>query len=401
VTRRPAGALPHAFFWFLALGPMGLLLPYFALYLDEYAGLPGSEIGAVFAVVPVVGVLAQPFWGALADRSGRRPAVLVALNVGSGATYLWLWVCDGFWEILAATAGVAAFTRAIIPIALSVTLPALEARPEIFGRVRACGTLGFLTAVVGFPALLDRWGGAGFATSADALRWLFPVAATWAGLASLAALALPGDGATVTRAQRGEWRALLGNRKFLRLLAVGFGAFLFLTAPMELFPLLVTRGRGGDLDAVSTLWLIMLIPEMGLLLFFRTVDRIGARALMVIGVAAGGLRWLLSGALDAAFWLYATQALHAVVVIGLMIGGPLYIHAVVPTQLRSTAQSLHGAVAIGLGGAVSSLAGGRLLELGGTAAPFVAGGVGALLLALGLPFWLPSPTRDRGGSADC
>ena len=397
---RPAGALVHALFWFLALGPMGLLLPYFALYLADHAELRGGEIGAVFAVVPVVGVLAQPFWGALADRSGRRAAVLVLLNLGSGAAYLWLWGCESFGEILAATAAVAAFTRAIIPIALSVTLPALESRPDVFGRVRACGTLGFLAAVLGFPACLDYLGEPGFATSREALRWLFPTAAVWAGLAAVAAAALPREGAAL-RARRGEWRSLFGNPRFVRLLAVGFGAFLFLTAPMELFPLLVTRERGGDLAAVSLLWLVMLVPEIGGLLFFRAADRIGARGLMVLGVGAGGVRWLLSGALEAPLWLYATQALHAVVVIGLMLGGPLYLHAVVPARLRSTAQSLHGAVAVGLGGAASSLVGGQLLEAGGPAAPFLAGGVGALLLALVLPFWLPPPTADPGASSGC
>ncbi len=373
---------------------MGLLLPYFALYLGDHAELRGGEMGVVFAVVPLVGVLAQPFWGLLADRSGRRSGVLVALNLGSAATYWWLGHCESFLEIVLATAALAAFARALIPIALSVTLPALEARPEIFGRVRACGTAGFLVTVVGFPLLLERIGGSGFSRSPDALAWLFPTATGWALLAALAALRLPRQGGAAVRAGRGEWRSLLHNARYMRLLAVAFASFLFLTAPMEFFPLLVTRGRGGDLSAVSVLWLIMLVPEIGLLLFFRAADRLGARVLLTVGVGAGGARWLLSGALASAAWLYPAQALHAVVVVGLMLGGPLYIHAVVPSQLRSTAQALHAAVAVGLGGAASSLIGGQLLERWGTGAPFVAGGIGALALAVALPFWLPALARE-------
>jgi hypothetical protein len=39
--------------------------------------LSGAEVGAVFAVMPAVGILVQPIWGVLADRSGLRARSLV------------------------------------------------------------------------------------------------------------------------------------------------------------------------------------------------------------------------------------------------------------------------------------------------------------------------------------
>ncbi len=376
--------------------PMGLLLPYFALYLGDVAGLSNLEIGAVFAIFPLVGLIAQPAWGLLADRSGHRTLVLSALNLGSALAYLALWFSRGFGEILLATAGAAFFARAIMAIAMSVTLPALGDRPAVFGRVRACGTIGFMAAVLAFPAVAGARGAPG---DPAGLHLMFPVSALTAFAAALAALALPRGGSRVARAAPGEWRSLLRNRAFVRLLLLSFTAFVFLNGPMEFFPRLVTA-RGGDATVVSHLWVIMLVPEVALLLAFRSADRIGARWLLAVGIGAGGLRWLLTGALESMHWLFAAQVLHAVVVIGLMMGAPLYIHKMIPLRLQSTAQALHGAAAVGIGGALSSVGAGWLIDVAGVAAPFWAGGFGALLLTATLPFSLPRENRREAAPDD-
>ena len=391
----------YALFWFLSLAPLGLLLPYFALYLGECVGLRGTEIGAVFAVIPLVGLIAQPAWGVLADRGGRRIAVLVALNAGSALGYLALWWAEDLVAILVATAVTAIFARALIPIALSVSLPVLYGASPTFGRVRACGTLGFLAAAVGFPALVAAGIPAdSCAGPAQGISLMFPLASGLAALAACAALALPaGDAAARSPAAEpaaggarpGHWHQLLRSATYWRLIGLSTASFLCLAGPMELFPLLVTRGYGGDFATVSQLWLIMLLPEIALLLGLHRAHALGARGLLALGIGAGGLRWLLCGVLDSTAWLYAVQALHGAVVVGLLLGAPLYIHAVVPAELRSTAQALHSAVAPGLAGAASSLLAGWLLDLGGPAAPFATGGALCLVLVLLLPWWLPPP----------
>ncbi len=380
------------------LGPLGVFLPYYGLYLRENAGLRGIEVGAVFAVMPLVGLLAQPFWGQVADRSGLRARVLVLLSFGQACGLLALWHASGFAELLLATALFAAFSRSLIPIALSVTIPSLDDHPHAFGWVRAAGTVGFLASLLALPFVLDRLpdGSAAAAPggpSEPGLGLLFPFAAGIALLASGVGLAIPNRGAVRARAGAGEWRALLRNPRFVRVVALCFLAFLFLNGPMELFPVFV-RARGGDLDTVRSLWLPMLIPEIVLVACFGSyAGRIGARALLAIGIAAGGLRWLLCAAVGSLPWLFPVQALHAVVVAGLMLGAPVYVDSVVPPQLRSTAQALLATIAVGLGNFCSSLLAGWLLDRGGPEAPYWAGGVGALALVLLLPRLVPALPR--------
>lgn len=396
LTRR---AVPLAAYWALSMAPFGLTLPYWGLYLRENAGLSGAQVGMVFAVIPAVGLLAQPLWGALGDRSGLRARMLVVLSLGVALGLVALGRAQGFVEILLATALFAAFSRAMVPMLLSVSLPALEDHAHAFGWVRAFGTLGFGVAMFTFPAALDAFQAengleATGAISEPGLGLLFPTAAALAFAAVFAALAIPNRGAVALRASRGEWRVLLRNGRFLRVLAVCTLGFLCLNGPMEIFPIYV-RARGGDLDSVRGMWLFMLIPEVLLAVALGTLSaRFGARTLVAVGLAAGAARWLLTAAAPSLTVLHGVQSLHAIVVLGLNIGAPLYVDAIVPPQLRSTAQSLLGTVAVGIGGMGSSLLAGWLLESGGPAAPYWVGGSGALLLLLMLPRWLPRLERD-------
>ena len=123
-------------------------------------------------------------------------------------------------------------------------------------------------------------------------------------------------------------------------------------------------------------------------------SRLGARGLLALGIGAGGLRWILCSFVTTLPVLYPIQVLHAVTVTGLFLGGPLYIEATTPAQLRSTGQALFGMIGMGLGGSSSSLLTGWLLEHAGITAPYLAGGIGALTLTLFLPRLLPLPNQS-------
>jgi PPP family 3-phenylpropionic acid transporter len=398
-------AVPLAAYWALSMAPFGLTLPYWGLYLRENAGLTGTQVGTVFAVIPAVGLLAQPIWGALGDRSGLRARMLVVLSIGVALGLVALGRASGFGEILAATALFAAFSRAMIPMLLSVSLPALEDHLHAFGWVRAFGTVGFGAALFTFPAALERYQAetalpTAPGVSQPGLGLLFPTAAVLAAIAAFAAVAIPNRGAVALRASRGEWRVLLRNARFLRVLIVCTLAFLCINGPMELFPIFV-RARGGDLESVRGMWVFMLIPEVFLALGLGALaQRFGARTLVAVGLGAGAARWLLTAAVPSLPALHWVQSLHAVVVLGLNMGAPLYVDAIVPPQLRSTAQSLLGTMAVGIGGAGSSLLSGWLLEHGGASAPYWAGGGGALVLLTMLPRWLPPLDASAPGSIE-
>jgi PPP family 3-phenylpropionic acid transporter len=370
------------------------------MYLDENAGLSGVQLGIVLATLPAVGIAAQPFWGLIADRTGLRARVLVVLCLGAAACYTALGAVEGFAAIFALTALLAAFSMPLIPTCVSVTLALVgDAGPHGFGRVRVWGTVGFLLLVALFPPLVDRFeelrslasvpGG----PSEPGLALMFPVTGGLVVVAGLFALRLPRAGSLALRAHRGDWRRLLRHGPYVRILFFALAAYLCLQGPMGMFAVFV-RSHGGTAESVSWIWIAMLVVEVPLIAMSgATLARVGGRGLLAIGVIAGGLRWTVCGFAPDLRWVYAASLLHGVTVTGLVIGAPLYAESVVPERLRSTGQGILAMFGISLGGIASNLGAGWLLEYVGPSAPYIVGGIGALLLGLSIPLILPPAHR--------
>jgi PPP family 3-phenylpropionic acid transporter len=395
-------SIPLTLFWFTYFGSLGIFFPYFALYLRENAGLTGTQLGFVLAISPLVGMIAQPLWGQVADRTGARGRILAWLTLGTAIGYLFLGYVDGFWPIVIAMIALAFIGTAVFPIMISVSLAILrDAGRHAFGRVRVWGTIGFFVLVLVFPWLLERYqatlGGAAAIANASqrGLGFMFPVTAALVFLAAAIAFFLPKKGAVSLRAASGDWRELLHNRAFLKFLGFSMIAHFLMHGPMWLFPLFV-RSRGGDMDMIRNMWILMLVVEIPLVLLTGSgLKRLGARGLLTVGVTAGGLRWLCCALITEPTILFAVQALHGVTVVGLNLGSPLYLDVVAPEKLRSTAQGILSMVSAGVAGIASNLSAGWLVEQGGTDLLYMICGVGALALGILSGWILPQPIRKR------
>jgi MFS family permease len=386
-------------FWFCSMGALGIHFPFFSLYLRENAGLAGWQVGALLAVPPLVAVAAQPAWGVFADRTGSRARVLCALALGSSAGYAALALGVSFSSLLVLTSFLACFSTPLAPTAVAVSF-AVAPNPgaHSFGRYRVWGTIGYGLLVIGFPHLLDaissaRGSAAAPGPSEPALAVMFPVTASLMLVAAAIAYTLPRSDAPEPSSVRGEWRLLLAHPPFVRLLGIAFLGYVTLQGPMGMFSIFV-RAHGGGVDTVSHLWVLMISLELPLIAFLgASLQRVGARGLIAIGLIAGGVRWLVCGFAPESRWMMPAQVLHGVVVAGLVIGGPLYVEAVVPERLRSTAQNLLAMVGVSVGGLLSNLGTGLLIDAIGADAPYQMGGVAALAVAAILPWWLPAPER--------
>ncbi|MCG8555476.1 MAG: MFS transporter [Proteobacteria bacterium] len=379
-------------YWFFALAGLGIFLPYYSLYLRENAGLPGSQVGLVMATVPLMGIVAPAVWGQVADLSGQRTRVMAVLALGTAAGYTALTLPGAFAEFLIATALLAACSTALFPAATSVSLGIVAERRIPFGHVRVWGTVGYLASVVAFPWALHAFGKQAppDGPSEPSLGAMFASAGALLVVASGFVLLLPRTGSVALRARRGDLPVLLRNGPYLRVLAITFGAHLFLRGPMALFPLYV-RAHGGTMDTVSQMWIWMIALEIPLVAGSGTVARrVSPRGLLVAGVLAGGLRWTLSGLADDLVWVYPAQLLHGLSVTGLIVGAPLCVDALVPARLRSTAQGLLVMIGGSLGGVLSSSSAGWALEHLGADAPALIGGTGALMVGCLAPLLLPS-----------
>jgi len=392
-------SIPLTLFWFVYFASLGIFYPYFSLYLRENAGLTGTEVGLILAISPLVGMIAQPFWGQLADRTGKRGRLLALLTLATAAGYYAVGVASGFWAIVFATAALALVGTAVLPMTMSVSLALLrDAGQHAFGRVRVWGTIGYFVLVLIFPSLLPM-----IPTPAEikltnvsqpGLGLMFPMTAALVFIASLIAFLLPRSGVVALRAARDDWRELAHNRVFLRFLVFALLAHFLMHGPMWLFPLFV-RSRGGDLGTIRNMWILMLLLEIPLVLSTGSgLKRLGARGLLGVGVLVGGLRWFLCAVSGDGPLLFAVQALHGVTVVGLNLGSPLYLDVVAPEKLRSTAQSMLSMVAAGIAAIASNASAGWLLDHGGIDLLYFICGAGAIVLGAASWWILPSAPQS-------
>jgi PPP family 3-phenylpropionic acid transporter len=398
-------SLTLSLLWAFGLGGLGFILPFYTLYLTENAGLSGTEAGIVVGLLPLMGMVMQPIWGQIGDRTGRRNRVVATICFGASLFYALLARQESFLGFAATTALLAVFLTSFGSMTMSASIAALdEDGSHRLGRVRVWGTLAYGLVVVTFPLCLAALTGVGITpgianpgSSEPVLGWMFVGASAFAAVGGVAALAIPRTHATRVRAHAGEWLQLLREPNLLRALTFGFLAYMSMQGPMHMFPILV-RSHGGEVDAIAHMWIWMIALEIPLVFVLgRSVELLGKRGIVAIGIGASAIRWLVSGLTGDMTVLTAVQILHGVTVWGVMMGMPVYIDALVPNRLRSTGQAAFGFVGAGLGAVASNFTSGWLVDVGGAGAPAIAGGALGLAALLLVPLLLPRPPSRRGG----
>jgi PPP family 3-phenylpropionic acid transporter len=375
---------------------LGVYFPYFSLYLKESLGFRGVQVGAAFAIPPLVGLIAQPFWGYVADRTGSRGRVLTVLSFGTACGYALLTWPDEFLPMMAAVTLLSFFSTAQIPMAVAVSLAEIAQRPGglPFGHVRVWGTLGFFLTVLGVPPLVRSLAAASGTTEPEQFHYAFVLAALLAACASAIALRFPSlPPQDRVRMARGEERLLLRNTPYLRVLLVIALAYGFLHGPMVLFPVYV-HARGGDHSTISYMWAVALTTET-LLMFSAAAlyARFGPKVMITFGILACALRWLICGLCYDLRYVYPLQVTHAAMVISLQVGAPLLVEALVPERLRASSQSGLNMVGSSVGGVASSMLAGVLLDRVGIDIVMLLGGGAGIVLGIATPFLLPAARR--------
>ncbi len=384
-------------FWFVYMAGLGLVYPFQAVWYQDSAGLTGWQLGMVLALRPIMGIVGQPLFGRIADRSGRRALTLAVVLAGAGVAYFVLPWAPGIWAVVGVAAVAAFFGTSVMSLGTSVSMAALGSQAsQRFGSVRVWGTVGYAIVLFAFPRLLGAWRdreGLTDATGEPGLGAIFMGMAVFCLLAAVVVARVPIAGQAAAKSRRGDVALLLKHRPYIALLVVTFLGHGLLQGPIQFFPLLVAE-RGGGLTDVSNLWLPMLGMETLLVAYSsRGADRFGPKALIGVGIAADGLRWVLTLLAPTLGWMIFPQFLHGVVIAGFLIGTALYVEQVTPDRLRSTGQAGLAMVGVSCATAFSNLWVGLSVDLWGIKAPFWVGGVGAMTLGVLALLWLPKPQK--------
>lgn len=148
--RAPRPAQVGMALFFAASVADGILMPFFALWAHNVAGIPIEFIGLLLGCYAGGELVATPFVGGIADRLGRRPVLLIS-TIGVGCGFVLLYVVHGAFAAAVALIIIGVFESVLHPTASTViadVVPA-EARRRHFAARRVMSNAGSMAG----PAL--------------------------------------------------------------------------------------------------------------------------------------------------------------------------------------------------------------------------------------------------------
>lgn len=343
-------------YYFYYYGILGLLLPYFTLWMAD-RGLSPAQMGLVLAAHGVSRILLPPLWGALADVSGQRLRIIQVASLLSAIGIALLPLAHSFATVLGAMLLFSLFWNATMPQFEAYTLGTLAERGGDYSRVRLWGSVGFVLAVVG--------GGAGF--ERVGIDWL-PATIVVALLAmTAAAFALPGARTRLPPSAQDEslWGVL--RRPVVIALLVACMLHQLSFAPYYGFFSLYLEQTGWGKTAIGLLWAFGVICEIVVFVWTgRIIHRFGLRAVFLAAMLSTVVRWVgLEFVIDWLPGLLLLQALH-LSSFGLYHACAVqFIQREFRGRLQGRGQALHVSLSFGVGGSVGAALSGAMWEVWG------------------------------------
>ncbi len=308
-------------------------------------------------------------WGGLADRFPRTRLTLPLACAVAAAGGVVMFTSSAFEGVLIGTVVLSAGLSGVTPSLDARTLETLgPARRDLYGQVRAFGSLAFVVSTVFVGLLLDVRGA----------RDLF--------LVFVPALVLTMF-VTATIARRGESRSvnvLRGARAIVgypgvALFLVGFAIIWSALAAVNAFYSVQIVVLSGETSLVGVAWAVGAVLEVPFMFAFpRLGARFGTERLVVLGTISLVLRSALSALATSPAMLVAIAPLEGLGFAAVYVGGVTVLGARSPAGMGGTAQGLFSASA-GLASIIGSFAGGAIAGILGIQGLFAVGaGVGLI-----------------------
>jgi len=325
--------------------------------LGTYMKAAGFEsiIGITYSVQGWAALISPLLIGVLADRYFSPERLLGVLHLASGLLLYALSRYSGHESgfILIAFFCMLLYMPTLV-LSASVTLAAVDSAEKSFAPIRLFGTLGWIVAglAVGFLGL-------------EQSPLTIKIAAAASILLGLYSFLLPRT-LPVRRGTPGAGTSVPDLRKLARQLKPEFwifiGASLLICIPLSFYyayanTFLVEKGVAGaaalqTLGQVSEVLFLLVLPWF--------LARFGIRWVLLAGMVAWSLRYLLFSSADAVPEYFLILVVTGIVIHGIcydffFVAGQIYIDGALPAELRASGQAFLSLVTLGIGNIIGSI----------------------------------------------
>jgi nucleoside transporter len=331
-------------------------------YLDKVLGASGVQVGAAYSAMAIATIFSPVFIGMIADRFFAAQKVLGVLHIIGAALLFYLTKIKSpgfFYWILLLYSLLYAPTLALVN---SVAFRQMQDPAKQFPAIRFLGTIGWIA----IGQMIDRV----FKIPTEQLATTFIIAAAASAALGLMSFTLPdtppkGKGARTTFAKvlGADAFVLFNDRSFTVFLIASILICIPLSFYYSFTNLFLTEAGMKKVTSnmtwgqVSEAVFILLIP-----FFFR---RLGVKWMIVIGMIAWAIRFLLFSYGDAAenLWmLFAGILLHGVCFDFFFVTGQIYTDSKADVKIQSSAQGLITMATYGVGMWIGTLLSGYVKD---------------------------------------
>ncbi|MCL7970350.1 MAG: MFS transporter [marine benthic group bacterium] len=351
---------------FLQYAIWGAWAPVLSSYMLNDLGFSGSEVGWIYALLPLATIVAPLIGGQVADRWFASEKVIAFLQLGGGVLLLLAARITDFGTLAVVMLVYCLLYAPTLALTNSVAMINMEDSEKEFGAIRVWGTLGWIAAVW----MLTGWRWFGESGSLPAMQgdMLF-----LAGLLSLAmglqAFLLPH---TPPQKEGVSPWAFLESFKMLKVrdFAVFVGITFVVATELEFYyiltaPFLESEAIGVSSRNIPAVMTIAQFAEIFVMAFLLSwsLKRYGMRRTLAIGVVAWPIRYIIFAIGSPAWLVIASLALHGFCYVFFFVAAFIYVDKVAPPDIRASAQSLIAIIALGFGRFLGSLFAGWVRDL--------------------------------------
>jgi len=353
--------------YFLYFGVMGMHLPFFNLYCYQI-GFNGWQIGILSASRSIVLIFFGMAWSILADRFQNRRSIYICCNYISAALWGLFLLTARFYWMLAITIVYGIFYAPLISFLEAFAMDMLGRDKKRYGRMRAWGSLAFITVVLVLGRVIDLY-------SVKIILSLI-LAGSW--VQALVSLGFPVKPPTARLDFRTGLKSLL-SAKVALFFACAFLMLVSHGAYYAFFSIHLNK-LGFDNFFIGSCWAIAVGAEI-IAMFFseRIFKRFDYETVLIFSFGIAVLRWAGLWATQSAAGILVLQLTHALTYGTFHMASILYIDALAPKETKTVAQAANNAVTYGLGLMVGFFISGALYEHIGSPALFAISGFIALL----------------------